>query len=122
MSQQKALLVPSKGADFVVGPRPIPAPGRGQILIKNEAAALNPVDQMLQQFGFYAEPYGYPIVPGSDGAGVVEAVGEGVQGWKKGDRVCVCASPFCTSVSHGVYQLVADVPVHIQSLSVLVVA
>lgn len=85
MTQQKALILPQKGGDFVLGTKDIPKPGPGELLIKVHAAALNPVDWKFQKYGFPIEKY--PTVLGSDGAGSVEEVGEGVQGFMKGDRV-----------------------------------
>ena len=88
MSSQKALILRSKDAGkFELATRPIPSPGPGQVLVKVYSAALNPVDAYIQAIGYIVEHYGFPAVPGSDGAGTVEAVGEGVTDFKKGDRV-----------------------------------
>ncbi|TFY82415.1 hypothetical protein EWM64_g1603 [Hericium alpestre] len=84
-ASQKALLIPSKGAKFEVGTRTIPKPGPGQVLVRLYAAALNPVDNYIQQFGVFVESY--PAVAGSDGAGTVEELGEGATGVAKGDKV-----------------------------------
>ena len=62
---------------------PRPAPGPGQILIRHEAIGLNFVDTYMRS-GLY--PVTPPLVLGSEGAGVVEAVGEGVTRFKPGDR------------------------------------
>ncbi|KZV65095.1 GroES-like protein [Peniophora sp. CONT] len=85
---QKALILHSKDAGkFELGTRPIPSPGPGEVLIKVYSAALNPVDEYIQSIGYIVEHYGFPAVPGSDGAGTIEAIGEGVTGFEKGDRV-----------------------------------
>ncbi|KAA1476199.1 GroES-like protein [Dentipellis sp. KUC8613] len=86
-AHQKALLIPSKGAHFTLGTRLIPKPGPGQVLVKIESAAVNPVDWYIEQFGFFID--GYPFVAGSDAAGTVEELGEGAaaSGLQKGDRV-----------------------------------
>ena len=84
---QKALLFAAKGSPFAVGTRPIPKPGPGQVLVKIHSAALNPVDNYIQSFGVFVEEW--PFVAGSDAAGVVEAIGENVEGLEKGDRVQV---------------------------------
>ncbi|KAL7278934.1 GroES-like protein [Trametes coccinea BRFM310] len=84
-TQQKALLLQAKHGEFVVGTRPVPKPGPGEILVRNEASALNPVDWKIQTYGLFLETY--PAVLGSEAAGVVEAVGEGVTEYKPGDRV-----------------------------------
>ncbi|KZP07537.1 GroES-like protein [Athelia psychrophila] len=88
-SQQKALFLLAKCGDFAVGSTSIPAPGPGELLIKNGAIALNPVDWKIQKYGFAVETF--PAIIGLDLAGIVEAVGEGVIGFRKGDRVV--ASP-----------------------------
>ncbi|KAI0057355.1 GroES-like protein [Artomyces pyxidatus] len=84
-TKQKALLIPEKLADFIVGERAVPTPGPGFVLVKIIAAALNPVDNYIQKFGVFAPDY--PAVVGSDGAGIVEAVGEGVTNLQVGDKV-----------------------------------
>lgn len=62
--------------------RPTPRPG--QVLIRHEAIGLNFIDT-YQRSGLY--PMRYPAVLGQEAAGVVEAVGEGVETLKAGDRV-----------------------------------
>src|SRR5580692_10891656 len=61
-----------------------PTPGPGQILVRHKAIGLNFIDT-YQRAGLY--PMRYPAVLGQEGAGLVEAVGEGVTRWKAGDRV-----------------------------------
>ncbi|CAK7213738.1 hypothetical protein SBRCBS47491_001907 [Sporothrix bragantina] len=66
------------------------APGPGQLLIRNEAVAINPFDYAMQAYGATYFPFlKFPEVFGEDVAGVVEAVGEGVDAatFKVGDRV-----------------------------------
>jgi NADPH2:quinone reductase len=63
----------------------VPTPGRGEVRVAVEAAGVNPVDTYFRE-GSY-EPPEFPMIPGSDLAGVVEAVGEGVDGFAEGDRV-----------------------------------
>ena len=86
-TQQKALLVPAKFADFVVGSREIPKPGPGELLVEIRSTSLNPVDWKIHKYGIFVEEY--PAVLGSDLAGDVVEVGEGVTTLAKGDRVCV---------------------------------
>lgn len=81
----KALVLPEKFGEFIVADFPREAPGPGEILIKVQSAALNPVDWKIQKFDVLID--GYPAVLGSDIAGDVEEVGEGVTDFKKGDRV-----------------------------------
>ncbi|KAH7141748.1 alcohol dehydrogenase [Dactylonectria macrodidyma] len=61
-------------------------PKFGQILVKIKAVSLNWRDGILAM-GTYPFPGPDAVVPGSDGAGIVEEVGEGVTEWKVGDRV-----------------------------------
>lgn len=63
--------------------------GRGDVLVRLKAAALNPADTFFRQLGGYLDSGG-PLILGHDGAGTVEAVGADVVGVKPGDRVCFC--------------------------------
>jgi len=67
---------------------PDPKPGPGQVVVRAHAAGVNPVDTYVRS-GAYARKPALPYTPGSDGAGVVEAVGEGVKRVKTGDRVYI---------------------------------
>ena len=71
---------------LVVGERPKPAPGRGEVLIRIHASGVNPSDVGMR--GGANAPMAYPrITPNSDGAGVVEAVGPWVPDRLIGKRV-----------------------------------
>lgn len=63
-----------------------PKPGPGEVLIQVKAAGVNPVDTYVRAGTFGYSPK-LPYTPGADGAGIVEAVGEGVRGISVGDRV-----------------------------------
>ena len=63
---------------------PAPSAGPGQVLIRQSAAGINYIDVYLRT-GLY--PAQLPAIPGREGAGVVEAVGEGVVDLHVGDRV-----------------------------------
>jgi NADPH:quinone reductase len=65
---------------------PTPKPGPGQVLVRVHAAGVNPYDTYMRN-GSYAIKPPLPYTPGSDAAGVVEAVGEGISKVKPGDRV-----------------------------------
>lgn len=65
---------------------PTPRPAAGQVLVRIHAAGVNPYDTYMRN-GTYAIKPPLPYTPGSDGAGNVEAVGEGVRSVKPGDRV-----------------------------------
>ena len=91
-TQQKALLVPAKFAEFVVGSKSIPKPGPGELLVKIRSTSLNPADWKIHKYGLFIEEF--PAVLGLDLAGDVEEVGEGVTTFVKGDRVCVVSRLF----------------------------
>ena len=65
---------------------PVPEPGPGEVLVRNLAVAVNPVDAKIRAAGRWAgvEP---PFVLGYDAAGVVAKVGPGVKDLKEGDEV-----------------------------------
>jgi NADPH:quinone reductase len=70
---------------------PDPKPGAGQVVVRVHAAGVNPMDTYVRA-GTYARKPSLPYTPGADGAGVVEAVGEGVRRLKTGDRVYIAGS------------------------------
>ena len=70
---------------------PDPQPGQGQVVVRNHAVGINPVDTYLRSNTDNRGPK-LPYTPGSDAAGVIEAVGAGVAGLKAGDRVYVGGS------------------------------
>lgn len=63
---------------------PVPRPASGQVLVRVHAAGINFIDTYLRE-GRY--PAALPFVPGQEAAGIVEAVGTGVDGFAPGDRV-----------------------------------
>jgi NADPH2:quinone reductase len=65
---------------------PTPAPGPGQVLVRVKAAGVNPVETYVRA-GTYPRKPSLPYTPGSDAAGVVEAVGAGVTSVRPGDRI-----------------------------------
>jgi len=64
----------------------VPTPAAGEALVRVEAVSLNYIDLAMTK-GTYNPSLALPIIPGSDVAGIVEAVGDNVSQWKKGDRV-----------------------------------
>src|SRR6201996_5575334 len=64
----------------------VPAPGQGQIRVKQHACGVNFIDTYFRM-GMYPSPVGLPFVAGNEGAGEVVAVGPGVTDIKAGDRV-----------------------------------
>ena len=69
---------------------PDPRPAAGQVVVALRAAGVNPVDTYIRS-GRYGQKV-FPYTPGADGAGVVEAVGDGVRRFKPGDRVYTAGS------------------------------
>lgn len=72
-----------------------PQAGPGQVVVKIEATGVNPVDTYIRSGGYGKRPL--PYTPGSDAAGTVEAVGNGVTGFQIGDKV------FLTGTITGAY-------------------
>lgn len=72
---------------------PDPVPAAGEALVRIHAASINPVDWMLRS-GVIRDPIPitFPYILGIDVAGVVEALGDDVQGFSVGDRVMALAS------------------------------
>lgn len=64
---------------------PQPKPGEGEVLVRVHAAGINPVDSAIRR-GVFGAPT-LPAIPGADLAGVVEAVGPGVNQFQPGDEV-----------------------------------
>src|SRR5258706_16119715 len=86
----RAILVREVGGPEVMRVEvvPDPKPGPSQILVRIRAAGVNPVETYIRA-GLYARLPNLPYVPGSDGAGEVEAVGTDIKNWKPGDRVYI---------------------------------
>jgi NADPH:quinone reductase len=72
---------------LVLGERPTPVPGAGEVLIKVAASGVNRPD-VLQRTGSYPMPPGITDIPGLEVAGVITAVGEGVSAELLGRAVC----------------------------------
>ena len=84
----KAILVRQFGGpeELKLAEVPTPKPAAGQVLVRIHAAGVNPYDTYMRT-GTYALKPTLPYTPGSDAAGVIEAIGEGVKKVKPGDRV-----------------------------------
>jgi len=80
------------GADVLQWVETTPAePGPGEVRVRNQAVGLNYIDIYFRE-GVYPVP-SLPSGLGTEGAGVVEAVGEGVQELREGDRVAYAQAP-----------------------------
>jgi len=65
---------------------PDPVAGRGQVVIAVKACAINFPDVLIIEDKYQFKPE-RPFAPGGEIAGIIDAVGEGVEGWQVGDRV-----------------------------------
>jgi len=74
-------------ADMQVQDVAAPTPGPGEVLVRVEAAGVNPIDWKLRSGKFGANPKALPITPGYDIAGRVAEIGAGVAGFAKDDPV-----------------------------------
>ncbi len=99
----KAIVVQEYGEPEVmrIAEVDVPQPAEGQVLVKIEAAGVNPVDTYLRT-GIHAHAPALPYTPGKDGAGTVEAVGDGVTKFNAGDRVYTAG---CISGTYAEYAL-----------------
>ena len=88
----KAIVFETPGSPSVLKLQDIPAPSiqtETEVLVRLRSAGINPIDTKLRSRGtFYPEKT--PHVLGCDGAGIVEAVGAGVQSFQVGDEVFFC--------------------------------
>jgi|SRR5579859_2058191 len=87
ISKIRAVQVPRAKAAFELIEREPPEPGPNQVRIKVEACGICHSDSMAKEGGFPGMRY--PIVPGHEIAGVIEALGPGVLDWEVGQRVGV---------------------------------
>jgi len=108
----KAIAIEAPGDTSVLTlvDRPMPYPGRGEVLVEVVAAGVNRPD-IMQRRGLYPPPPGVSDIPGLEIAGRVVALGESVQGIALGDAVCalvtgggyaeycLAAAPLCLPIS-----------------------
>jgi NADPH:quinone reductase-like Zn-dependent oxidoreductase len=84
----RAVWLTAKRGVFEIRPAPYTPPGPNQIVVRNHAVAINPVDWMMQTIGDFVCPWlAYPFIGGSDVAGEIVETGAGVTRFKAGDRV-----------------------------------
>lgn len=81
---------------------PRPQPREKEVLIRHEAIGLNFID-VYHRTGLYPSPL--PFTPGSEGAGLVEAVGPGVEFFSVGDRVAYAKGPLG---SYSLYRTIGE--------------
>jgi putative PIG3 family NAD(P)H quinone oxidoreductase len=87
----KAICVDPESLKISWADVPDPEPGFGEVVIDIHASAVNRAD-LLQRAGNYPPPPGSPPYMGLEASGVISELGEGVSGWKVGDRVCTLLS------------------------------
>ncbi|MCC7124282.1 MAG: NADPH:quinone reductase [Acidobacteria bacterium] len=88
---------------------PDPTPLAGEVRVRVHAAGVNPYDTYMRAGGYAISPE-LPYVPGADAAGVIDALGDGVQGWKVGDRVYISGT--ATHRAYGAYSSMVVCRVH----------
>ncbi|GAA5867598.1 hypothetical protein JCM5296_006727 [Sporobolomyces johnsonii] len=81
----RAAWIKAPHAKLTVEEAPMYTPEKGEVLVKVHAVSVQPVDWKIQDYDFFVKSY--PFILGTDTAGVVEEVGEGVTHVRKGDRV-----------------------------------
>lgn len=119
MPINSAAWIGSKKASLVVGPAPYTRPLAHQVVVKNAAVAINPVDWMKQLTGDII--YGwvkYPFVLGTDVAGEVVEVGDSVTRFAAGDRVvglAIGAEKSRNTAAEGAFQLYTVLSDHMTS-------
>jgi D-arabinose 1-dehydrogenase-like Zn-dependent alcohol dehydrogenase len=84
----RAVVLEAVGAPLVLGERPIPDPGPGEVRVRVEACGVCGSDVFLQKGGF-GDAVSFPVIPGHEAAGVVDALGPGVTGVAVGDQVAL---------------------------------
>ena len=88
MPTNSAAWIPARGAQLQVGAAPYTSPGDDEIVVRNVAVAVNPLDWVIQVAGSMAYRWlEYPFVLGADVAGEVVETGAGVTRFHVGDRV-----------------------------------
>lgn len=78
---------------LISGDKPDPTPGDGEVLVRLKTSGVNPVDTK-RRLGGRGDMPGPFVIPGFDGAGVIEAVGEGVDNARVGERVWLYNAQF----------------------------
>jgi NADPH2:quinone reductase len=110
MNSMKAIQVHRFGGPEVLELHeiPTPNPGPGQVLVRVHAAGVNPYDTYMRN-GTYAVKPQLPYTPGSDAAGTVQTVGDGVKKVKAGERVYTATT---LTGAYAEYALAMEAQVH----------
>lgn len=110
----KAVYIDQPGGPeaLVFGERPAPTPAAGEVLVKVAYSGVNFIDT-YHRSGLYKLPT--PAILGSEASGTVEAVGEGVKGFKPGDRVAYAMSRGSYAEYHSVpASMLVQVPASVE--------
>jgi len=88
MGDMKAFAIDELGQPGSLQDVPVPEPAEGQVRVRVAAAGLNPFDNAVVQ-GYLRDrmEHRFPLVPGMDGSGTVDAIGSGVSAWSVGDEL-----------------------------------
>ncbi|KAK6330443.1 hypothetical protein TWF696_003335 [Orbilia brochopaga] len=89
MSNKAAWLMSPKAHPLTIGDASMPVAGQGEVIIRNHAIAINPVNWAIQALEVF--PVSYPFIGGNDAAGEIVEVGPDVDAFKVGDRVLALA-------------------------------
>lgn len=108
MANKAAWLTGLKVKPFKVDDAPMPIPKADEVIIRNHAVAINPVDWAMQAMGIAIIVQKYPFIEGSDAAGEITAIGSNVKNFQVGDRVTALLEASGSSefnVSNAAFQL-----------------
>jgi len=87
IDSMRALVLQDAGGQFQDTRTPVPTPGRGEVLVRIHASGVNPLDSKIRAGAAGHARHPLPAVLGMDLAGVVEAIGAGVEAFQVGDGV-----------------------------------
>jgi D-arabinose 1-dehydrogenase-like Zn-dependent alcohol dehydrogenase len=87
MATMRAVQVTEPGGPFELVEREVVDPGRGEVRVRVEACGVCHSDSLAKDGGWPGITY--PVIPGHEVAGVIDALGDGVAGWEVGARVGV---------------------------------
>src|ERR1700735_4766309 len=107
----RAVAVSENHAEARLGEYEQPTAGQGQILVKVQAAGMNPMDTAIANGAFSESiPATFPLILGADVAGVVEAIGDGTDRYAIGDRVFgqLLGPPLGASGAYAEYAAIAE--------------
>jgi NADPH:quinone reductase len=106
----RAVTVNEYGGSPLVAELPTPQPGPWQVLIRMQAAGMNPMDGQLASGDWKPAPATFPMVLGADGAGVVEGLGEGSSRYSIGEQLFgqLLVAPIGSAGTYAEYVAVAE--------------